>query len=472
MIQKYGGRGRLKREHIAPYFALGKSSLNPEKYASLRQKVAKHIDELITKELVSVDPELRCTLGPGEDSILAKIVEQRTDKPLLLKSLVPYVFGTLLPPLLHRGVMMTNSDDSIKAISGSYQENLRGLLVKVIMFPMVFTAFIGTNDDLEVENLREAVNELADPFARLGIISIRTSKIPARTLSLFPMTSVLTHLDSKLRRIASQRYFDSVGREPESALKSWYEDYLQSRREIIERVPDLDLFVGSMLLSKHASLLYDRKREFLYERELVSAETRDSVEIRIEEIESLDKLDKGTQPPSVSLISETRHWSSRPDFYLDWDHPYIKALNDTKENIRELSLKIGIPSYDASIATTESLKSWSEQEVNEIRYVSEKLRLQDELAEWLRPLRVYIAYLLNEPQKHRVLDGLITRRFFIGQNELYLAQRVRTEARESGWVNFEEAFPKVKERTKLFRESNSRLLSYLGPIMGDPHSIY
>src|SRR2546427_12078402 len=69
-MTKYGDRARLARDHIAPFVALGETSLDPEKYQSIRGRVEKDIDLLLSRQFISLEPELHCLLTTVDDSQL------------------------------------------------------------------------------------------------------------------------------------------------------------------------------------------------------------------------------------------------------------------------------------------------------------------------------------------------------------------------------------------------------------------
>ncbi len=467
-IGKYGGRGQLRPDHVPSFVAITYPDLDHDMVEAIRKRTNEHVSILTEQGLVSLEPELRSLLTPEDEKRVAEMVTRNGRMIHLVNSLVSYVFFNLLPnSSLGFPISMTNSDDALGRLIHSPNYGLKGLCLKVVIGPMVFTAVIQTKDDLQTELLKQSIIKRSLPLIKEKMIAIRTRNLPWGVVSLFPMISVLSHLENNVRKKATNAYIERVGSNRVGVLKSWFEDYFRARREIVSRVPDLDVLLGGMLLPTHAEVLYDPGRNLLSVKEFISTREQDSVDVREEHLESLELLSPTSASPQASLKTETRDWAKDGNFLSRWGHPYSKALDDLRVSVKDISRHAGYFGRDAALLSEESLKSWAEQEVNEIRYIAQKLNLEEELKPWLEPLHVYIAYSLNEYRPNMARDGVIVRRFYTSKSELFLAREVPSEGRESGWVRFEQAFPIIKETSEPFFEHNSSLIEYLGGVFGD-----
>ncbi len=463
-ISRLGGRAPFESRHVPLFIALGESDLTAEKYESIQNRVRLHIRKLASKGLVKTEPELDCTLDPDQQLQLENYVKERSGRLLFQIGLVRFILVTILPEGYDAKMVMSHTDDSLRTLISDFGRELRGLFVKVVIGPMIFTALFQAGEIITIEDLRSYVDRKLANLVDLRIASVRMSPIPEERISLFPMTSALSRFDTDARKHSAQVYLANMPSSPEQILRMWYQDYLRYKRKILQRVRNLDAFAGGMLRSIRAVLVYNSAKGYLSINHYMSNEPDDSVEVQEGEPQPFNQPNSSLGVANRSLISDSRLWSKRREMYLDWDHPYVKALIDVKEEVRDLTLWMQWPLYDATIATEESLTAWAKSEVGELRLMSRELGIEDDLREWIGPVHVYIAFRINEPRTNRARDGIIMRRFYTSTSDLYQAKETHVVDKESGWITFEEAYPQ-------HREENSSLLGYLGRIIGDPNYV-
>jgi hypothetical protein len=466
-IGEFGGRGPLKAEHIPRFLVLGEQELNVGVIKSVEEEVRMNIPILTSEKIVSQEPELRCLLDEGSVSQLKQTVEAESRRRLPVRNLAFYVFESVAPER-SRWVTLSSSDSSFRGMLMGVARPDYGLYVKIIIEPMVFTGILRAGSDAEASTLRTELLQRARPLEEEGILRVRCVVLPLHAISLFPMNTAVAKIDRRHRHASAARYFARAQTQTDSPFRLWYEDYLRELRDIVNHVPDLDMVLGGMMMGRRAVVAHDPNSNRVSAVEFISSEEKDAVEFRIGSIGSFSEAGRTDKISNRWLIREMEFAWKEGMFDLQWDHPYLRALDEIQRILRDL--RLDRPRYDASTATDKALQEWIESEISELRSLSEKLDLREELDSYVQPIHAYVAYALDEARPSWVRDGVIIERFYTAKSDQILVRNVPTRGDAITGEIFERAFPSVSEPMKPFLESISGLLYYLGPILGDPYS--
>ncbi|MGA3108076.1 MAG: hypothetical protein ABSD99_01245 [Candidatus Bathyarchaeia archaeon] len=460
-IEGYGGRGPLRAEHIASFLALDKVEITTLRgaFKSFSNHVVAQIQYLKEQGIVGTEPELHCLLDARESQELIQAFESRQKGRVPLPDLLFYAFQIFQKRIPWR--TLSSTDDPLNNALRGVGDLKRGLYVKIAIDPMVFTGILPLDDDSELEGeFLHRVSGLQDE----GIIRVRTTKLPIHPLSLFPMNAAVARLGSLNKRDVARRYFGNLGGENENRLEKWYKDYLRYYRSIVSRVPDLDVALGGLMMGKHLVVAVDPSGEQLIVREYVASGPNDEVEVRTETIGPWNPTNNMLE--NKWLMRETKSYSKDRKSYLRQDHPYLTALNDIERSLRDLRLQR--PLIEVAQATDQSLQSWIQSEIDELRLLVQTLSLQDQLSNWLGPVHAYVAYSVSESDGRQ--DGIIAQRFYASIADHIFIKRLAAKE-ESANALFEKAFGTPTETGLLVAESISGLVYFLASILGDPYFV-
>lgn len=222
--------------------------------------------------------------------------------------------------------------------------------------------------------------------------------------------------------------------ENSDSFKSWVEDFLRYRREILYRkVPELEPAVPFILANQSVFVLFSPNTGTLTMRYYRSKADRDIVQVKeIAQYRPHDDemSEEFTLPPRTELLNETKAFSRamKERQYNEWGHPYFAAANDLMQHIRRYNNSVPEAYLDATYLTEAKLRHWTVSYIDTVRELSERF---PEVAEYFETFRKGVVaihfYSLDEPRNGWIRDGVISSHYV--QTEVDRIETVRLENR-------------------------------------------
>lgn len=350
-------------------------------------------------------------------------------------------------------------------------ENANGVFLRFSVDGVIYSGIIQTRDQTETRGmLLRTPPELHEKGASLLTIL----KIPLDRIPLFPFFTALDKsVTRELRQKLSTQYWASFSNDVE-ALKSWYLDFVKSRRKIINiEVPQLEPAVPSWIGNLKVYVLYNEKDRIIATRYYRSSEKIDDVLIeKTPESFGLRESEKAfsslfTLPEKQNSIFETTQFSKEGEkVYSNWDHPFFRAADEVREYIEKFNRAQPRILFDAYHITRARIYNWTYQEISKTRQLASKFSpLTEAFQHWLEPIQVLIFYFIDQPVKGRITDGIITAYYVNGPQDEIVVEKV--ESRDDAKWNedlVQKYFPASKR--KPIWGFTSLMFAYLGKKLG------
>ena len=171
-------------------------------------------------------------------------------------------------------------------------------------------------------------------------------------------------------------------------------------------------------------------------------------------------------PDQKYYITEDRTHFTKPDYIMEyWDHPFIEASNDIKEQINNFNKAQPRKYYSAHTLTKSMINYWC---VNKIYMIRELVKfipiLKKYYTFWLNKINVLNMYYINEPKRGRITDGIIITYYISeGDDKIITVQLFNKENVIYNENIIKDYYPESKGK---IYSSSSSILFYLEDKMG------
>ena len=408
-----------------------------------------------------------------------------------IEDVTEYVFRKILfrkfPPVR---AQMTNRDDSIVSMQKSLNETKlliyrehperfsykeafkrRAVFLKIGMGKDTFSCILEPESD---DLCKEVAGYLRDIESKLNLLKIEVigaEVLPLPKIPLYPFFSVISGIESEVGEELAKSYF-SPFKDDSHAIKSWFEDFIGARREIVnEKVRQLVLAVPHIMKPLKVFIMYNPEIRAIKARYYTSEVDEIYVKETTQSLANEELFDSSFRlPPKEKWIREiTRATYQKKKIYEDWKHPYFAATSEIKQEVEKFNREQRPQYYDANTITNEKIERWTMERINEVRIMAKRFsEIKSKFEPWLDPIYSIIFISKDPPSPQKLRDGIIYSYYFKGEEDKIKVieckdkKEIPSEGNVPKYVSSELGYEPT-----LFYWSISGLLYYLSDKMGD-----
>lgn len=353
-------------------------------------------------------------------------------------------------------------------ISQDEYENPNSVYIKFVYRDKIYSGIIETKDNVDSRAiLFNAPNIISD----VGGNVINIIMLPFERIPLYPFFDIIKMiLNEEINKLKASYLSNIYDNNYEDVIKKWYEDYINYRREITYKfIPEVEYVSPHWLTNLKLFILIFEEGKGIATRYYYTEQKDDVIVKRI--IKNSDDIHelfmKNFQlPNSKYLLTEGSYFSYVTDYINRANHPFFEAVKDIQKQINNFNKAQPIKYYNAYILTKSMINNWSIKKINMIRQITNILpELKNYFKNWLKKINVLNLYYINEPEKGRITDGLITT-YYISNGE---DKTITIQVKNKEDVKFNEDiiikyFPEATG--DVFYGSSSLILSYLEEKIG------
>lgn len=342
----------------------------------------------------------------------------------------------------------------------------KALFVKLGVSKDTFPCIAELQEDTMYEKTVDYLKSIEGKLNLLEIYLQALEILPLPRIPPFPFITVATEIEREVGKELAENYFRSFEQDSD-AIRTWFEDFIKARREIINtKLKRLALAAPIVMKPIEVFILYDPKVQRVKARYY----TADMDKVLIKEVEqTVLKSDTAFEslfelPPKKNWIYETtRATYEKRKVYESWDHPYLAAMKDIKEELEQFNRQQDPCRYDADAATLPRIKEWVSQRINETRNLVNRLpHIKHRFTHILNPIYHISIISKDPPYPGKRRDGTLISYYFTGkENKIEALEFETKEEIPPKEELIKSIFPDLDPEAVPFWEIHSGLLYYL-----------